>query len=794
LKYKKYIKRIFIGLLSCILALIISVFILITFYKKELTSNLISNLKEQYDLDLKVEDVDVSFFNNWPNASVQLKNISLCSNSAKEKPMLTAGSLAFSLDVAKLIQKQFIVESVFIKDARLDLLKYSDGQSNFEFKKDSAKLQTKQIKFEIKKIAIKNLQFNFADEERGQKIDIKFIDNTIKLKHQLDGIEAGLFGDVSFGGLLFKKEKGAFLKNTNASLDLYASVFLSNRSVFVHKPSAVTIANHHYNISSYLELNDKKQLLVSLDSKSINFEKGIALLNHSLQKKLNNFTVKKDIDAQIMIIANLGVKQDPIIISKLSSRNNNVTIGNSKIPYNNISFNGLIYSLDPSRTKGNTENARMIFKDIKGDIYSFPFTASVTLNNFDDPFININAALFINASKVKFKNSDDISLSGNCVAKISYAGPANKLNKEEFLDEPMKLRSSLFFNAVSYRENTKPYVYTIDGNANLSNKDLRFENLLLKTDAGNVILKGNVLGFTNYAMGYSNGFKTNLVAKAESFNLNPYLVNKPKNKITDQNKAAYKKTIKQEQGNFDFNVSLLAKKLFIRNVKATNASVTMSYKNKLLDVKSVNMQACKGKLSAKGTVYDLNKITADVKIEGMDVNTLFDEFENFGQKAVTSKNLQGNIFVDAKLKTELDENMEVIGNTMNGEIKLKLTNGHLLNFEPLQHISDYVFRNRDFKDISFSELNETCKIKGFEMEIQEMEIASSVLNLFVFGKYHFKDNSNINILIPWSNLKKRGKNYIPKNSGQTVENSKGLKLNYSGPPKKLKLSLGHRTI
>ena len=255
-----------------------------------------------------------------------------------------------------------------------------------------------------------------------------------------------------------------------------------------------------------------------------------------------------------------------------------------------------------------------------------------------------------------------------------------------------------------------------------------------------------------------------------------------------------KKTIKAEQSNFDFNVALIAKKLFIRKVKASNASINMTYKNKLLDVKSVSLDACNGKLYAKGTVYDLNKITADVKIESMDVNTLFEEFENFGQKAVTSKNLQGNIFVDAKFKTELDDNIEVIGNTMDGEIKLKLKEGRLLNFEPLQNISDYVFRNRDFKDISFSELNETCKIKGFEMEIQEMEIGSSVLNLFVSGKYHFKENSNINILIPWSNLKKRGKNYIPKSSGQTAENSKGLKLNYSGPPKKLKLSLGHRTI
>ena len=135
--------------------------------------------------------------------------------------------------------------------------------------------------------------------------------------------------------------------------------------------------------------------------------------------------------------------------------------------------------------------------------------------------------------------------------------------------------------------------------------------------------------------------------------------------------------------------------------------------------------------------------------------------------------------------------MEVIGNTLKGEVKLKLKEGHLINYKPIQNISDYVFKNRDFKDVSFSEINETCTIDGFEMQIREMEVASSVLDLYISGTYNFKSESNINLIIPWSNLKKRDKNYIPKASGKSFDDAKGLKLNYSGLPKKMKLSLGH---
>ena len=42
-------------------------FVLITFYKKELTGLLTDNLKINYglNLNLKVENIDVSFFDNW---------------------------------------------------------------------------------------------------------------------------------------------------------------------------------------------------------------------------------------------------------------------------------------------------------------------------------------------------------------------------------------------------------------------------------------------------------------------------------------------------------------------------------------------------------------------------------------------------------------------------------------------------------------------------------------------------------------------------------------------------------
>jgi hypothetical protein len=334
----------------------------------------------------------------------------------------------------------------------------------------------------------------------------------------------------------------------------------------------------------------------------------------------------------------------------------------------------------------------------------------------------------------------------------------------------------------------------VNGKANVNNKDLSFDYLFLNTAAGDAILKGKAEGFVNYALGYSSKLKASLTAKTDYFNLNPFLPQKKdSSQVADKKTTSPTKAIQQvDESDFEFNATFDAKKLLIRKVEARNAHVELSHKNKLLTIKSLSVNTCDGKLSAKATIYDLSKIKADIVMHDININKLFIDFENFGQKAVESKHLQGRVFLNATFKTDLDDNMEVIGKSMEGEVKLKLKEGHLLNFEPIQNVSDYIFRNRDFKDVTFTELNETFRIQGFKMDIEDLEIGSNVLNLYVKGTYNFKENSNINMVIPWHNLKRRGKDYTPKNYGESTASAKGLKLNYSGPTNKMKLSLGHK--
>lgn len=799
----KYLKRFLLTILILVILVTGSVFVLITFYKKEMADLLTESLKTNYGLNLKVEDADVSFLSNWPQASVQLKNIYLSSElyPDKSQPILKAGSLSLSFNLEKLLHKEFVVRSVSINNASILLVKDTNGLRNFEFKKQAhaaGDTSTSAIRFEINKIGISNTRFDFYNREKKQHIGMLFANNTLRLDPAQDGFRAKLTGDMGVNELLFNESKGAFLKNTKAKTDLHFSVYFKSKMVIVHPGSRITIKRHPYSVNAVVNLRDKdsSSLMLHIASGQMNYNDVAGLLTPKIRAAMSNFSVERPVDGSVMVIAKLGIREDPILIVNLDVKNNAVKIGNSKIPYSDLSLKAKIVSLDSSRKKGNIEEARLTFDSIRGKLYDYPFTASVHLRNLANPGISINGRLLIDAQKIKFKVAQEFILKGNCVAAISYSGPVNRLNSKDFLSPAMQLHASLLFKDFSYQEKNKPFVYTVKGKASVNNKDLKFDNLLLKTDAGEAVLKGKAEGFVNYVLGYSNWLKASLHAKTDYFNLNTYLPKKeeaPVAKKEDKKTGAdYKQTVQGDNNQFEFDVSLQAKKLYIRKVETENTSIVLSYKNKLLNIKSIKASTCGGKITAKGSIYDLSRISAEMEMDDIDISQLFTEFENFGQKKVESKHLKGRIFLKATFKTDLDDNMEVIGATMSGDVKLKLKEGHLQNFEPVQSMSNFIFRNRNFDDVTFTELNETFRIKGYEMEIQELEVGSNILNMYVTGRYNFKETSNINILVPWHNLKRRGKNYVPKNFGEGIENAKGLKLNFSGPTSNMKLSFGHK--
>jgi hypothetical protein len=98
-----------------------------------------------------------------------------------------------------------------------------------------------------------------------------------------------------------------------------------------------------------------------------------------------------------------------------------------------------------------------------------------------------------------------------------------------------------------------------------------------------------------------------------------------------------------------------------------------------------------------------------------------------------------------------------------------LKNGALVNFEPIQKLQNFLFKNRNFSDIRFAELKDRLDILNRDIKINRMEIQSTALSLYVEGIYSLKGNTDISIQVPLSNLRSRNENYKPENVGSDAK-------------------------
>src|SRR4030095_10340348 len=217
------------------------------------------------------------------------------------------------------------------------------------------------------------------------------------------------------------------------------------------------------------------------------------------------------------------------------------------------------------------------------------------------------------------------------------------------------------------------------------------------------------------------------------------------------------------------DITLQVNKINAGRFKASQLGGNVSVSGDFVKFNNVSMQTSDGLFSLNGGITSLSKapysMNISSNISNADISSLFYSFDNFQQKTITHQNLKGRLTALINFSAQLKKDYDILPQSMNGKVVLKIRNGGLIDLKSIQEISRHVFKNRDFDDIEFALLQDTMTIKAQDIQLSRMEIQSSVLSLFVEGTYSFAGNTDISIQIPLSNLKKRDEDYKPENVG-----------------------------
>ncbi len=175
-----------------------------------------------------------------------------------------------------------------------------------------------------------------------------------------------------------------------------------------------------------------------------------------------------------------------------------------------------------------------------------------------------------------------------------------------------------------------------------------------------------------------------------------------------------------------------------------------------INMKKISTPACEWHIIMQGILRNessSNPFSFNAQLRNINVSKIFAAFNNFGLKSPTDKNIGGTLTADVTMDGGVNTNAQLIPGDLKGYVKFNLQNGQLTNFEPIQKISQTIFKNRNFSNIQFADLHDLLEINGQSITVNRMEIRSSVLSMFVEGVYNMKTGPDLSIQVPLSNLK-----------------------------------------
>jgi hypothetical protein len=205
--------------------------------------------------------------------------------------------------------------------------------------------------------------------------------------------------------------------------------------------------------------------------------------------------------------------------------------------------------------------------------------------------------------------------------------------------------------------------------------------------------------------------------------------------------------------------SLRADRLQFQKMDARNFAADIFLEGNKWSVKKATLRHGDGSVLVTANVVELSpnqmKFSSTIDLKNVDAAKTFYAFENFGITGFGHHNLRGTLSANARYSLMMNGKGEPSWKTINGTASFSLKNGALLNFPPLMSIQKTAFKNRDFSNVRFAEIQNKLRLENAGILINRMAINSSVLTLFVQGIYGFMNNTDISIQVPLKNLKKK---------------------------------------
>ncbi|HET9486447.1 MAG TPA: AsmA-like C-terminal region-containing protein, partial [Chryseosolibacter sp.] len=201
--------------------------------------------------------------------------------------------------------------------------------------------------------------------------------------------------------------------------------------------------------------------------------------------------------------------------------------------------------------------------------------------------------------------------------------------------------------------------------------------------------------------------------------------------------------------NLNFNCDI--KSLRYKRFHGQSILGDLLVKNQMAVSRNLSLKTMGGNLRLSGIVDAKNNKAIDVvstlKLNGINIDSVFYVFENFNQTFIQDKHLKGKATADVNLEMTLNQHLRLFQETLISDISISIAKGELNNFEPLKKLERYL-GDQSLDRLRFSELKNDIHIENKYIYLPQMEVESNVTDIKISGTHTFDQRINYRLITP----------------------------------------------
>lgn len=563
--------------------------------------------------------------------------------------------------------------------------------------------------------------------------------------------------------------KGKYIAAENINPEVRFKINVRNG--FVRNGKApYPVENIYLNLDTKLPNLDINQLSIQLDSlyfdinknklsailKSEGFGNNIKVdakvkskidlktLSDALQIPNMNITGKLDTDFVSKGIYNKNEQKFPITKGYF-----NVTNGSLKTTYYPKPIENINIKANLNCPTSDFKDASFVISPATFIFENEPFELNATFKDFSDLNYDVQAKGTINLAPIyKVFAQKGLDINGIIKADLSLAGKQSDATKGNY--QNLKNSGTLNLTNIQTTSELLPKPFLIEkGLFTFSHEKMNFSDFKGKYGQSDIAMNGYVLNVINFYLSDKEILKGNFNLTSNYLNINEFMpteVIKSEEKTTSSSVSG----VIEIPTNLDVTIQTKAKKVKYDDIIIENLGGIIQMQRGMASLKNGTLGIIGATANMNGTYKNEGKEKAyfdyTIKANDFDVKRAYNEIKLFKEIVTAAENAEGIVSLDYAIKGVLNNQMEPVMPSLEGNGILSVKHVKMKGFKLLNTVASRT-ENPDIKDPDITKVDIKSTIKNNLLTIERFKFKVSGFRLRFEGQSSLDGNLNLKMRV-----------------------------------------------